>query len=274
MGNIFKDAAKEAGRGINNALEETNRGIETVMDPVIDEINRSFAKDTGKELGRAGGSLDVNKPQRDAKNKQQAEIDKQKKITDDAGRKELTLWESTLKDVDKYDPDAAALTPADIAALDKTQKTQEARVAGIMAQFGLSDSTMAVGMMNDIDNERLIAGGQILNEHKKFILTQKITAFQIADSHFKNALTALGLSNALVQQAAQVDAQYYGNLMNAWNGLVGATATVAGAYFGGPAGAAAGAAIFSAKPSTINSAPNGYNMGTPTTFGSYPGIDY
>jgi hypothetical protein len=208
-------------------------------------------------------------PGRDAKNETQAELDAQKEQSDAMGEESLRLWEEALADADKYDPDSATLSESDIASLDKTQNEQEARTKAIMAQFGLSDSTMTAGMLNDIGSERVIAEGQLLNENKKFIFEQQKAAYEIANSYFQSAITLLGLSNSLVMQSAEIDAAYYQSLNDSWTALVGATATVAGAYFGGPAGAAAGTGLSSAlkgKTEDIGYTSNGLTTGTPNSF--------
>jgi hypothetical protein len=257
--------------------------------PLGKDVTDPFRKD-GPVTGHP--HIDPTKGKRDADNAAKSELEKQKAITDALGKNELDLyykgmgmtqlpgggWVKTGEGPDKYDPDKAMLSKGQIAFLDKSQHNQQTRVKAIMANLGISDSTMATAMLNNLDQDRAIAEGSMLDQNKQFIMKQKIEAFQEAHIHYQNAMQALGMSNELMQQAYQIDQNYSNMVMQEWTALIGAASTIAGASIGGPAGAAAGGA--SSKSLTQNPIGSGstslpsYNTGMPNTLPTYPGIDF
>ena len=215
-----------------------------------------MTSDLGSWAGSQTESLDIGKSARqdtqaakDAGKTAKTDIAGEKAVTDAAAAQSFGIYGTQMGQLgysydpktglatydpnkDQYNVDKVKLSDAEIAMLDKSQANQEGRVKGMMARLGMTNSTMAASMLNQVDQDRLIAEGGMLAQDKKDLFDRKMEVFKEADANFKNSTAALGLSNLDVQQMLVVDQNINAMQMNQQNqltevfsALLGTTAT-------------------------------------------------
>jgi hypothetical protein len=146
---------------------------------------------------------------------QQAIADQMKAV----GTNELGLYTATMKKSD-------ALTPGQQASLDKSKRVENALAQDFAARQGISGGTFETGLHAGAEENYKISEDNMVRANHAQI-------FQEAETHYQNAIAAVGIQSAQIQQIAaqhQVDRQL---AMQEQSQLLGTVAMLTAAYFTG-----------------------------------------
>ena len=138
---------------------------------------------------------------------------------------------------------SATMTPGQQAQVSQFTAEETANANNFMAQLGLSNSTMAKSMQSQVAQNAAIMG-------QNFISANQTQFFNEAESHFQNAINALGMSNADIANMYSIADQDQQRATQATTSLLTTIGTMVAAYFTGGAAAAVGAGALSAASST------------------------